>query len=159
MWWFAPVILPIVMMQLMPKKAAVCCLSLMVCFNVLTTGIQYAPRLAHGTSAESDAYFWSGSQGVSWWMLRDVVDRISQIEDQRRQSGDTRPLTVQLCPVKYTLFTVPKTMELFDPQRAARIKWVYENEKNWDVSVQADPEAVYMKVIIRAAHAAEAPAK
>jgi hypothetical protein len=156
-WWFAPVVIPIVAMQILPRKWATLCLSLMVGFNVLATGIQYAIRTVHGTSAESARYYWSGSLGPSWWMLKDVVNQISRIEDQYGQAGLCKPLTVRLCPVKFSSFAVPNTMRLFDPQRAARIRWAGENEKNWDVSVQADRAGILMQVISRnAPHSFEA---
>lgn len=73
LWWFAPVLIPLLMFRLFPKSARFI-LAGFVVFNCVSSAVQYIPRLVEGSSNEFP-------HGPSWWIqdrkVREICNKSS----------------------------------------------------------------------------------
>ena len=149
-WWFAPVVIPIVVLQVFPGRAGPAILSCLVSFNVLVTAVQCAPRMITGTSAESIDR-WGYGLGASWWMQEITAREICAEAERQVQRQGLDMILVKLADVKYIAWSLPNLIKVKYPDCFAKIKWAPNSQQAYDIRVDPDADHRYLRVIGRAA--------
>lgn len=136
LWWFAPLVIPIVVMGVLPRKAAAVCLSLLVAFNLVTTSVEYLPRLRNGTGIE-----WG--HGPSWWMQEQVVADLHR--EVERRGGQ---ITIVELACKYCDYTLDALIEVKHPDIAHQVGLVPSAEKGTGkvLRVEPDEDRIHLRV-------------
>lgn len=149
-WWFAPVVIPIVVRQVFPGRAGTTVLSSLVACNIVAAPVQWAPRMIVGTSAETINQ-WDYGLGASWWMQEGVARDIRTEADREVRSRRADLVLVKLADVKNINSSLPNLFKVKYPDDFSRIKWVPEYQKSCDIRVDPDAEHRYLRVTGRAA--------
>lgn len=87
-WWITPIIIPFIIFGVFKERTAKIILVLLLAFNIVTTTVEYYPRIIYGTSN-----VWG--HGPSWWMQEKIVD-------------ETCAETLKKNPHKITVVEIPQ---------------------------------------------------
>lgn len=143
-WWFAPLVIPIIMMNLSQKRAGIWCMSLLIGFNLMVGMIEYVPRLVNGTQA-SYAY----GLGPSWWEYEEVASTLcAEIKNQTPQQD---VVTVEMSGdpwnerIRYILANLIKVKH---PDCAQRVQLIWSDSTLGRVlRVEPDPDEIHLRVV------------
>jgi len=144
LWWFAPLVIPPVIMAVLPKRAAIGALWLLITFNLIIVVIQYTPHIVNGTQA-SFAY----GQGPSWWAYEEVVSTVcAEVNNQASSQGST---IVEMSGdpwnerIRYILANLIK---LKHPDCAQRVQFIWSDTSPGRVlRVEPDPDKIHLRVV------------
>jgi hypothetical protein len=138
LWWVPALVLPWTVRSLFPRASNQILASL-VLFNIAGLVVLFAPRLAHGTTAESTETY--HSHGPAWWMYEALAGKIKMRAQQELALGIDRPLAVR-CERVFQ-FYLPQFFTIRYPELNDKVKWVPELLVPCDLVVSRDRSQPY----------------
>jgi len=143
LWWFAPLVIPAIVMGIMPKRAGVWCLSLLVALNLMITAVEYTPRIVNGTQA-SYAY----GHGPSWWAYEEVASTLCAEANNQwpgqgmvtaEMSGEPSNMRIR--------FILENLIKLKHSDCAQRVQLIWSDTSTGRVlRVEPDPDRIHLRV-------------
>jgi hypothetical protein len=143
-WWFAPLVIPIIIMNLLQKRAGIWCMSLLIGFNLMVGMIEYAPRFVNGTQA-SYAY----GLGPSWWAYEEVASTLCAEVNNQTPKQDTVTVEISGDPWNERIrFILSNLIKLKYPDCAQRVRLIRSDTSIGRIlRVEADPDGIHLRVL------------
>lgn len=144
-WWITPIIIPVIVFWILPRKARVACLSLLLIYNLIVITTQHTKKVIDGTQA---SYMYG--LGPSWWAYEDVASVLcAEINNQLPKQNvtfiemSTDMHYVSRVRIQYVLENLIK---LKYPDCAQLIQWSDAGEGCF-LRVEPDSRQVNMEVV------------
>lgn len=150
-WWVAPVLAPVVLSGLLPRRWAGACLALLVGLNLLTTAVQHSQRAQYGSTAELTTLATEAGTlglGPSWWTQQETVEELCAFAAYPGQPGAYRPTVVRLMPVRHIDTSLPALTEVYDRDCARALRWAPPGQEDWDIVVEPDPGQHFLRTAV-----------
>ncbi len=140
-WWFAPIMFPLVIFGLFPKNLSKIFIILLVLFNIFSLFIQYKDRIGYGTGIGFPL-------GPSWWMQKNIDQKLCSLAANKYDSKNQK-LTVKVQQELKDGEALPLTLSALIymdfPDCATKILFVVP-AKETDVSIGEDGTKTYLTI-------------